>query len=455
MQPVLTADEYRRIDKAFDGDLTGAMDRAGYAVALAAVRAGAGYGRTVAILAGPGNNGGDGYVAAAYLEDRGADVAVYALEAPRTRLAIEAATRARRNGVEIGSLDVVHEVDVVVDALFGGGARTGMPAAVLEWMKTTSPVVAVDFPTGLDPNTGEIAEKAFTAAETVTFSTLKTGHVRGVGPEHCGEVTVVDIGINGGEACMYVAEEADAPRPPRARTAHKWSAGSVLVLGGSSGMVGASIFAGRAALRFGAGSVVVASPRRDLVDTIAPDLVSMTFEDTASRLSRFDVVVAGPGLAEEDAEMVRPLLRKATRIVLDAGGLTPATLDAALEGEADVVVTPHDGEFARVAGAPAGAFAIRSFAISRGVVVVRKGNPTMVTDGRVPVLVRSGGPELATIGTGDVLSGMIAALWARGLTPMEAAVSGAYWHGRAGADLRARGVVTADALAEHIARFAW
>jgi NAD(P)H-hydrate repair Nnr-like enzyme with NAD(P)H-hydrate dehydratase domain len=141
--------------------------------------------------------------------------------------------------------------------------------------------------------------------------------------------------------------------------------------------------------------------------------------------------------------------------VLDAGGLTPATLAAAGEGGAEVVVTPHDGEFARLAGIGAGTFSIRSFSWREGVTVLRKGNPTMVTDGGLPTLVTTGGPELASIGTGDVLAGMVGALWARGLEPVEAAVSAAYWHGVAGASLAERETVTSISLAGEIARFAW
>ena len=455
MRPVLTAEEYRRVDKAYHGDVIHAMDSAGYAVHLAAHRAGAHYGKKVVVLAGPGNNGGDGYVAARYLKNRGAFVEVHAYAPPATPEARDAHAKATATEVKVVELADVVECDVVVDALFGGGVRHGMAESIIAWMAVDAPVVAVDYPTGLDPDTGKVAESAFHAVETVTFGTTKTGHVLGVGPDHCGVVTVADIGIAGGEPSMFIAEESDAPRPARARTSHKWSAGSVLVVGGSTGIVGASIFAGRSALTFGAGTVVVASPRVDLVQQIAPELPSFTIEQAMDRLDRFDVVVAGPGLAEDDAETVRPLLRKATRVVLDAGGLTPATLEAARAGNTEVVVTPHDGEFTRIAGVSAGAFAIRSFAMRQGVVVLRKGNPTMVSDGGLPVLIDSGGPELASIGTGDVLAGMIGALWARGLGPTQAAISAAFWHGRAAAELAEHETVTADVLADYVSTYAW
>jgi NAD(P)H-hydrate epimerase len=456
VKPILTAEEYRRVDKAYEGDLILAMDKAGYAVAQAAVRAGAGYGKKVVVLAGPGNNGGDGYVAARYLKARGADVVVQALALPRTPEAIDAATKARAVGVRMIDIEDPTECDVVIDALFGGGIRSGLPLEVVAWIDTEAPVVAVDYPTGLDPDSGNVEDAAFAAVETVTFSTVKTGHVRGDGPDFCGQVTVADIGIHGGRPCMHLAEESDAPRPSRRRRAHKWSAGAVLVVGGSTGIVGASVFAGRSALNFGAGSVVVASPRADLVHQIAPQLPTFSLEDAAERVDRFDVVVAGPGLAGEDVEAAVPIVRKASKVLLDAGGLLPEMLESALEGESEVLVTPHKGEFPRISGGVGGgAYSTRVLANRKDVTVLLKGNPTLVTDGDYPILVDTGGPELASIGTGDVLSGMIGALWARGLDLRTAAISGAYWHGVAAAGLAAERTVTADVLSDYISRYAW
>jgi hydroxyethylthiazole kinase-like uncharacterized protein yjeF len=455
MKPVLTAEEYQRVDKAYTGDLDQAMDRAGFAVAVAAARHGARYGKRVVVLAGPGNNGGDGYVAARYLKRRGAGVEIHALAEPRAPEATKAADLARQERVPIRDLGPQVEADLVIDALFGGGVRGGLGPEVLAWMDTAAPVLAVDYPTGLDPNTGKVEQRAFRAIETVTFQTLKTGHLRGAGPDHCGVVTVIDIGIEGGQPTMWLAEESDAPRPPRARRAHKWSAGAVLVLGGSTGLVGASVFAARAALNFGAGSVAVGSPRSDLVTAAAPEVLTMSLPEAESGLDRFDVVIAGPGLAEEDRAAVLPIVAKAGRVVLDAGGLEPSLVDAAGEGGAEVVITPHAREFERVAGVESGVFAARAYAEKKGLTVLLKGSPTLISDGSEPVLVATGGPELASIGTGDVLAGMIGALWSRGLDARAAAVSAAYWHGVAGADLASTTSLTADALARHVGRFAW
>ncbi|HEX9865773.1 MAG TPA: NAD(P)H-hydrate dehydratase [Acidimicrobiia bacterium] len=454
MKPVLTADEYRRVDQAYTGDLDRAMDRAGFGVALAVAGRGIGYGSRVVVLAGPGNNGGDGYVAARYLSRRGVQVEVHSLGAPRTPTAIKAASLASAGGVSVTPLGSVVEADLVIDALFGGGVRGGLPSDVAAWIETRAPVVAVDYPTGLDPNTGQAEEGAFHAVATVTFQTLKTGHVIGVGPDHCGEVIVVDIGIEGGEPSMWVAEMTDAPRPRRSRTAHKWSAGSVLVVGGSTGMTGAAVFAGRAALGFGAGSVAVATSRPDLVAALAPELLTVGLDEAQDRLDRFEVVIAGPGLSEIDLDKAMSIVAKASNVLLDAGALLARVVDAAVEGTANVVVTPHAGEFERIAGTEAGALAAGAYSKKTGATVLLKGNPTLVSDGSAPVLVRTGGPELASIGTGDVLSGVIGALWARGLDPHTAAVSGAYWHGVAGANLARSRTVTADRLASHVARYA-
>jgi len=443
------------VDQAFTGDLDAAMDHAGLAVALAAVRHGAGYGKRIVVLTGPGNNGGDGYVAARYLARRGADVVVQALADPKTPEAIRAAGMARSAGIRITSMGNRVPADLVIDAVFGGGGRSELPPVLEGWTETLAPVIAVDFPTGLDPDTGEAKGRVFSAVETVTFQYLKTGHVKGDGPDVCGVITVIDLGIEGGEPSMWLAGEEDAPRPPRPRRVHKWSAGSVLVVGGSTGMVGAAVFAGRSALHFGAGAVVVASPSSDLVARIAPELLTRSLPGVQDELDRFDVVVAGPGLDEADHAEVLPLVGKASRVLLDAGALAPAMIDAALEGGAQVVVTPHGGEFKRIGGVDGGEYAACALATKKGITVLLKGNPTIVCDGAAPVLVRSGGPALATIGTGDVLSGMIGALWARGLDARAAMISGAYWHGVAGTDLAGQGTVTADRLCTHIGKYAW
>jgi hydroxyethylthiazole kinase-like uncharacterized protein yjeF len=455
VKPVLSADEYRRVDGAYQGDLDAAMDRAGHAVALAAVRAGASYGRRVSVLVGTGNNGGDGYVAARYLAERGAMVSVQAFGPPKTPEATRAAKSARAAGLQATDLDVPSDEDVVIDALFGGGARGGLPASIRPWFEVDAPVVAVDYPTGLDPNTGKVEEQAFRAVETVTFGSIKTGHVLARGPDMCGALTVADIGINGGNPSMFLATESDTVRPLRDRKTYKWKAGSVLVVGGSTGLTGAAVLAARGAIRFGAGSVAIASPDRPAVVSNTVEFPTFALDEAVSHIDRFDVAIFGPGLAEEDLESALPIVEKASSVVVDAGGLVSKVMTLLEDRGIDFVLTPHAGEFERMTGRSGGTYAIRALAAKLGGVVLLKGNPTRISDGGLPVLVATGGPELATIGTGDVLAGMIAALRARGVGSIDAAITAAYYHGIAGADISVHGPITASDLADAVGRYAW
>lgn len=451
MIPVVTAAESARMDQRAEDTVETLMDRAGLAVALAAVEVGARYGSRVTVLAGPGNNGGDGYVAARYLHRRGVAVQVAALAPPRTDAATRAARSAASAGVRIGSVGAPGREDVVIDALFGGGFRRGMPSEVEPWLDLDCPVVAVDVPSGLDPDTGEVPDGAFNASRTVTFGALKVGHLLGEGPERCGEVTVADIGLGQGHPVLKVVEDADAARPARTRTSHKWSAGSVLVVGGAAGMVGAAVMAGRAALSFGASAVGVVSPQAESVTLLAPELLTYPLTHLREQLGRYDVVVVGPGLGDEP-EVVETVLGSASLVLADADALRYG--DRLASTTAGLIVTPHQGEFSRLTAADPGPAGAAKLAESLGGVVLLKGAPTLVTDGETPWVVNTGGPELATIGSGDVLAGMVAALWARGLSAVEAARSGAYWHGVAGSDLARETSVTADRLARHVGRWA-
>jgi hydroxyethylthiazole kinase-like uncharacterized protein yjeF len=452
VQPVISPEEASRLDQTASVPVETLMDRAGRALARAALRMGAKYGTRVAVLAGPGNNGGDGYMAARYLARRGVDMALRALDDPRTEAAKAARRGALAAGLRIAPLTDVVEADLVVDALFGGGFRRGLPDEVEPWLDSPAPVLAVDVPSGLDPATGQVDKDAFSARRTVTFHARKTGHVLGQGPDRCGEVEVADIGLQGGDPTYWLAEEEDAPLPVRGRTAHKWSAGSVLVAGGAPGMVGAALLAGRAALHFGTGAVGVAVPEesRTAAQAAAPELLHYSLDQLPER---FQVLVLGPGLGPGREQTVRTLLNSwRGPVVVDADAL--AAIDPARRlDRGPVVITPHQGEFRRLAGEDPTPKAATRLSQATGAVVLLKGNPTWIADGSTPVLVASGGPELATIGTGDVLAGMIGALLASGQPPEVAARSAAYWHGRAGSDLAHHQRVTALDLASHIGRW--
>jgi ADP-dependent NAD(P)H-hydrate dehydratase / NAD(P)H-hydrate epimerase len=451
VRPIITPIESARLDQASAVPIDTLMERAGRAVALAAVEMGAGYGTRVTVLAGPGNNGGDGYVAARLLRQRGVGVEVLALDEPRTPVARTAMRKAGAAGVPIAALGPPHRTDLVIDAMFGGGLRSGMPPPVREWISSRLPVLAVDVPSGLDPATGSIAEDAFQATRTVTFHALKVGLVTGSGPDLCGVVTVADIGLQGGDPELLLTEDTDAPRPSRPRSAHKWSAGSVLVVGGARGMTGAAVLAGKAALGFGAGAVGLAVPddASEVAAAAAPELLHHSIDDLPER---YHVLLIGPGLGTDRADLAAKLLSNwEGPMVVDADALVAVGPDRALGGGA--VITPHGGEFERMTDRPPTYAEARDLAVHIGAAVLLKGNPTFVTDGGIPWVVNTGGPELASIGTGDVLAGMVAALLAAGSDPVVAARSAAYWHGRAGAVLARTRVLTASRLVEEIGAF--
>ncbi len=475
MKPVLTPAESAALDRASAErgvSVDFLMERAGRAVARAAVEvAGGAYGRRAVVVCGKGNNGGDGLVAARYLSRWGMHaVAVLLADGDVYRDAAAAnLRRARRAGVAIRGADgLMRELDrgaVVVDGIVGTGFR-GVPEglvgeAIEAFAGAPSPVVAVDIASGVDGTTGAVAGVAVDATVTVTFGSLKPGHLLQPGAGHAGIVEVADIGFPPDLVAsdLLLVERADvaAMLPRRDPESHKRSSGIVLVVGGSRTMTGAVRLMAGAAYRAGAGLVQVAVPE-GIVPVVQAGLTEATFvalpqtpEGTVSeaavdalrdRLQVVDAVAVGPGLGRTDETLafVRALV-EATPVpaVVDADGLTAfarrvdelAKLDAA-----DLVLTPHAGEFARLAGADVGAdrvASVRSLASESGTTVLLKGNPTLVAEpgGRVHVNA-TGGPVLATAGTGDVLTGVIAAFLARGLVPADAAWAGAYVHGLAG-----------------------
>jgi hydroxyethylthiazole kinase-like uncharacterized protein yjeF len=272
------------------------------------------------------------------------------------------------------------------------------------------------------------------------------------------------------EATLLLCEQADAPRPERPRDSHKWSAGSVGVIGGSAGMAGAAVLAAKAALNFGAGAVATFVPG-DLaveLDAAHPEIMthaagpgdSLADTDPAEVLAaaaRFSVLIVGPGMGTGMSGFVAELLDKTDKpVILDADGLNAIGEGALVARRAATVITPHTGEFERLVGAQGDHAAAQDLAERTGSTVLLKGPASIIASaGSRPWLVTSGGRELATVGSGDVLAGMIGALWARGLDPATAARSAAFWHGAAGARLAAASSVTADSLAEAARRFAF
>lgn len=468
MKPIITPEEAGRLDGAAGDPVEVLMERAGLAVALAAVRMGAGYGSRVLVLAGPGNNGGDGYVAARFLRRRGVAVEVRALGYPKGEgsPARRAAVAAAAAGVPVRPLGVPEDADLVVDGLFGAGFRGELPEGVVPWTESGLPVLAIDLPSGVNGADGSVGGGAFTASRTVTFGALKVGHLLGEGPDRCGAVEVADIGLPEPRPELLLCEDGDAPVPSRARTAHKWNSGAVLVVGGSPGIAGAPLLAATAALHGGAGYVRLVHPGGlGSVAGRAPVSVTTLGTGEGERFGpadvpaileageRFDVMALGPGLGPGTAGFVAGLLEAWDRpLVLDADGITAATPDLLAARRAPTVITPHGGEFRRLTGSDPGYREAARLADATGAIVLLKGNPTIVA-GAGRWVVASGGPELATLGTGDVLTGLLAALVARGLDPETAARSAAHRHGLAGASLAARQAVTAGDLAVEVGRW--
>ena len=466
MIPVLSVAEMQAVDAAASVSVDTLMDRAGLSVAIEACRMGAAYGDVVHVLCGSGNNGGDGYIAAAYLRRRGVDARVHSFGTPSSDAAPgRARHRALSNGVPMSPITTApsESGSLVIDAVFGTGFHGTLPHEVAAWANASASVLAVDVPSGVHGDTGEVDGTAFRAERTVTFHAPKPGHILGSGPDLCGEVVVVDIGLDGGTPTMFRFTDDDVAVPSRQRTAHKWSVGAVATIGGMPGLTGAALLAARAALRSGAGvsSILTTAATVATYEALAPELTTMQASETdswrdhasevLSLLARYDVLVVGPGLEPAPSQFVERLLEGFDGpMVVDAGAIGAITrLDTLLEREAPTVLTPHAGEFHRLTGVEANHEEAMRLADATGATVLLKGNPTFVAS-RELVVVDAGGPELASIGTGDVLAGVIAALLAAGVEPGLAAATGAHLHARAAAGLAGSTVVTASDLVDAV-----
>ncbi len=453
------------------------MENAGRAVAAAVLPLARG--ADVLVLCGPGNNGGDGFVAARHLAAAGRRV-VLALLGGAGRVRGDAAVMASRWDGEVHllgpELPVAAGVGVVVDAIFGAGLSKpieGAAAAAIDAVNRSGrPVVAVDVPSGLDGSTGAVHGPVVRATRTVTFFRLKPGHLLMPGRDLCGEVRLADIGIP--------ASALEAIRPDSflngpavwqpalrigRRDVHKYDRGHVLVVGGGPWNTGAARLAARAALRTGAGLVTVASPSEAL-PVYASHLTAVMLaeaEGTAGLEAaladrRRNAVVIGPaaGIGRATREKVHAVLAAGRPAVLDADALTsfegaPGRLFEAVLADRSrpVVLTPHEGEFRRLFGsvidmAPNKLARARAAARLSGAVVVLKGVDTVIAapDGRA--LINDNAPAwLATAGSGDVLCGIVAALMAQGVEAVTAAAAAVWIHGAA-AGSRGPGMIAED-----------
>jgi len=463
VRPVTTVAEARGADAAaIAGGISQSVlvARAGTAVALGAMRLlTTAYGRRVVVVAGKGNNGADGRVAASWLGRRGARVRV--LDAGARRLPA---------------------CDLVIDAAYGTGFSGSYEAPA---PPDGSRVLAVDLPSGVDGDTGAASGRPMAAAATVTFAALKPGLLQGDGARLCGRVSVADIGIAVGPSGIALVDDDDVANllPRRAPETHKW-ASAVCVVAGSPGMEGAAALSAQGASHAGAGMVRLGVPGAEAPDgamepgpwpleavrlVLGPDEWA---GDVLAVLERCRALVVGPGLGRAEwtrAQVRRLVAESPVPVVADADALF-ALGDAASAREVvtardrPVVLTPHDGEYQRMAGAAPGpdrVSAARDLAGRTGAVVLLKGSLTAVaaprpggggSPGPGVLLAAAGSSRLATAGTGDVLSGVIGAFLARGAPALVGAGLAAHVHGRASSLGPAEGLVAPD-LPDLVARW--
>jgi NAD(P)H-hydrate epimerase len=413
-EPLYTADEMRAAEQGHDVDAM--MERAGGAVADAVLRRFP-QARRIAGICGKGANGGDGRIALRILADAG-----------------------RQTTEELEG-----DVDLVIDALFGTGFH-GEPrpdaAALIDRINAAGvPVVAVDLPSGVNASTGEVAGAAVRADVTVTMHGPKVGLAVAPGRFFAGEIEVADIELTHAETShRLVTDEILAIVPRRAAQDTKYTAGSVLVVGGSPGFTGAATLAAEAAFRADAGYVAVCVPKESLpvIETLLIEAVKAPRERLDELAERASALAVGPGLGRADEERVlvrRLLAERDLPAVVDADALFGLEPD---RWPAPRVLTPHSGELARLLGEDSKwVDAHRLEALRRAVarfdcVVLLKGADTLIgTPGESVLVCSSGTPALATAGTGDVLTGVISAFLAKGMDVRLAAAAGSVAHGRA------------------------
>jgi ADP-dependent NAD(P)H-hydrate dehydratase / NAD(P)H-hydrate epimerase len=471
LEPCLDAEEMRATDRwAIEERGVPSlelMETAGAAVAGAAAEL-ARPGRA-AVVCGKGNNGGDGLVAARHLADTGFDADALLLGGPDdlsedARANLDRFPGARK--VEPGEIPAALQgAGVVIDAIFGtgfAGAPRDPAAGAIEAINAADAmVVATDIASGVNAASGEVEGGAVEADLTVTFHAPKLGHWIYPGKGHAGGLRVATIGIPEGDRVAaragLIQPSVLALLPSREPGSTKFSSGQVVVVGGSRGLTGAVCLSASAAIRAGAGYATVAVPA-DLERIFEVKLTEVMSVGCASREGRLRraaseqvlkaaepaaAVVLGPGIGREDGtrDLVRDLAQRIEApLVIDADGLNAhaGRLKSLAERQAPAILTPHEGELGRLLEVDSERIKAKRLASAReaaqqsGAVVVLKGDDTIVTDGERLAVNTVSSPSLATAGTGDVLSGMIAAMLARGLEPFAAACAAVIAHSRAG-----------------------
>ncbi len=456
IEPLYTAAEMRAAEEAYDGPALELMERAGTAVANELLTRYAAASR-VCVWCGTGANGGDGFVVARRLRQGGKEVEIVLTgsEAAVEGDAAENLRRAKELGIRF--VETGRSADVLVDALFGtgfrGAPRSDAAAAIEEVNAIGAPVVSVDIPSGVDASTGEVKGVAVEAERTLTFHGRKVGLAVAPGLFHAGEVEVVDIGLEQRETRHRRVTEGVLDSVPRRRKAdNKYTAGSLVVVGGSTGFTGAPSLTAEAAMRAGAGIVTVCVPEPlnqvfelRLVEAMSRPcpsddggrLTADAVDAIVEAASKAKAVAIGPGLGRTDGtrELVRILLdRLELPVVLDADGLWALAghHDWVFSREAPTVLTPHAGELGRLLERDSRWVdahrleAVSGGADDVGATMLLKGADTLVASpGRGVLVCELGNPGLATAGTGDVLTGVVAAFLAKGMDAPTAAAAAA------------------------------
>jgi len=425
-RPILTAEAMRAAEEAAIAAGTTVeqlMERAGAALAEATYRfAGP---MPVLVLCGPGNNGGDGYVAARHLAQRGVKVRIAALSEPKSDAAKWARSHWAGPVEQLG--DETAPEPLVIDALFGTGLTRGLDEGKAKQLsRLCGPAqlsVACDLPSGVQTDSGEELSLIPAYAMTVTFGALKPAHLLHPAMHKCGRLVLADIGI---EADTTWHEISPPNLPPLDPGGHKYDRGLVHALAGA--MPGAIALAAKAAAYAGAGYVRVSTSRP--IDGLPSSIVQIDHAPVNDE--RIGCLLIGPGLGDVPQVLTLALTSKAPKVI-DADGITHLGEPERLKGQ-DAIITPHEGEFVKLFGELPGSKTGRALEAAKrsGAVVVYKGPDTLVAspDGRLRFSPRAH-PWLASAGTGDVLAGVIAAMRARGLPAFEASCAGIWLHGRA------------------------
>ncbi len=430
-EPIYLTQDIRRIEAAAKDEPL--MERAGAAAAELAAGLCLDTAKDVLVLAGPGNNGGDAQIVAGILKQKFFRVTV--------------ATAA-----DMATLPMDKRWGLVVDGLFGIGLERpveGEFARLVDYVNTLGcPVLALDIPSGIASDTGCVLGRAVRATHTVTFIALKPGLLTLDGPDYCGEVQVADLGLDLKKLARPSAWKADPQLfaevlKPRPRNFHKGKAGSLGVLGGATGMTGAALLAGRAALKLGAGRVYVGMLEDTSIDPGAPELMLRHPDDALGQ--DLDAIVVGPGLggSERAEAIVGAALASDMPCVLDADALnllagSKHLREACARRKADTLLTPHPGEAARLLDTPIAAVQADRLAAAQAISgalnahVVLKGNGSVLVarDGHW-FINTTGNAGMASAGMGDVLSGILGALLAQKLSGEAALVLGVHLHGAA------------------------